>query len=588
MIRIGKGVSKILLRLTLAAVLASLCFGQDAARREVRLDAEILGRYIGAYQASSGPVLLITLAEDQLFGKTGTQPALPLAPVAETVFLVKANGAELEFRDPDDEGKPAEVVVRQSGQTLLFNRREDAFAERLIQQEPAAGGEAALRKLIEGIASGEPDYDSMSPDFADATRRQFAELQPELSKLGAIQSVTFRSVELNGADRYQVGFEQGALEFLISLGLDGTIQDARFRPTTIQASAATVRPKLPEVDTVVSSEFARQSIGSVTAGVIVGADLVWSKSYGDANMDGPVPADTDTVYRIGSITKMFTALMLEQLVETGKLHLSDPVEKYLPEIAQVRGRYPDAPPITLIQLATHTSGLGREPANTATYVKGPVKEWETILLAALPETSYIAEPGTQFAYSNIGYAILGAALARAAGQPYMEYVTEQILEPLGMTHSVWEWNDEILPHLAKGYEVRGPNGGIDAVTPAREQETGRGYKVPNGAMYSTVGDLARFASFLLGQGPERVLKPTSLERFREFVPASAGLTSGYGIGFQVNRRDGYVALGHGGDVAGFHAMLLLNVAKGVGVVVFSNGSANPGTIANRALDVLSK
>ncbi len=578
-----------LLRLTLAAILTSLCFGQEAARQEIQLDPGTLGRYVGAYQAPSGAMLLITLQGDQLFGKTGEQGAVPLVPLSETVFLVKANGSELEFTNRDEHGRPTEIIARRDGEELPFDRREDVFADRLVSQEPAAGGEVALRKLIEGIAAGEPDYDSMSPDFADTTRRRFAQLQPELSKRGAIRSITFKSVELNGADIYQIGFEQGALEFRISLGLDGKIQDAAFRPTTIPASAATVRPQLPEVDAVISTDFDRRSIGSITTGVIVGKDLIWSKSYGNANMEEQIPANADTVYRIGSITKMFTALMLEQLVEAGKAHLSDPVEKYFPEIKHVQGRYPDAPPITLLQLATHTSGLDREPADMATYVKGPVEDWEMILLSALPHTRYIAEPGTQFSYSNIGYAILGAALSRVAGQPYTEYIDEHILQPLGMTHSVWEWNDDVLPRLARGYEVRGPNGGVDSVTPAREQETGRGYKVPNGALYSTVGDLARFASFLMGQGPESVLKAASLEHFQQqFVPSNADLTSGYGIGFQVNRHDGYVALGHGGDIAGYHTMLLVNITKGVGVVALSNGSANPGEIASRALDLLSQ
>ena len=183
-------------------------------------------------------MLLITLQDGQLFGRTNGLVARPMVAVSETQFLVKATGAELEFSNRDEQGLPAEVILHQAGQELRFDRRNDAFAERLIHQEPAAGGEAALRKLIEGIAAGEPDYDAMRPDFADVTRRQFAELQPALSRHGAIQSVTFKGVELDDADRYQVGFEKGALEFLISLGLDGRIQDAGFRPITIRSRAA--------------------------------------------------------------------------------------------------------------------------------------------------------------------------------------------------------------------------------------------------------------------------------------------------------------------------------------------------------------
>jgi CubicO group peptidase (beta-lactamase class C family) len=114
--------------------------------------------------------------------------------------------------------------------------------------------------------------------------------------------------------------------------------------------------------------------------------------------------------------------------------------------------------------------------------------------------------------------------------------------------------------------------------------------VPNGAIYTTVGDLARFASFLMGQGPESVLKTASLERFQlqSIVPANMGLTSGYGIGFDVERRDNYVAFGHGGAVAGYTADLLMNRKTGVGVIVLSNGAVNPGSVTRQALDLLSK
>jgi CubicO group peptidase (beta-lactamase class C family) len=584
----------------LAASFAALCMGQDAAHKEVTLDSQTLNRYVGAYQMASGANMLITLDNNQLFSKLANQQAIAIFPESKTTFFPKVVNAELEFTKDDDRGRPTELILHQNGRDIVFKRLDDAqaklladaaaaFAKRFKDQTPAPGGEAALRKMIEDLRLGQPDYDSMSPGLADATRQQLPQIQANISKLGALQSTTFKGVGPGGADIYLVRFEKGALEYRIWLGVNGKVESANFHPTTVEATAASLRPQLPEIDSLISADFARRPVGSVTAGVVAGKELIWSKSYGDADTEKKIAADADTVYRIGSITKMFTALMLEQLVDAGKVHLSDPVEKYFPEIKTVQGRYPDAPPITLIQLATHTSGLGREPDNTETYVKGAVANWEKTLIAALPHTHYILEPGTRFSYSNIGYAILGAALSRAAGEPYTEYVPKHIFQPLGMTHTALERNAQMLPHLSKGYQVMGPNG-VDSETPQREHETGRGYKVPNGAIYTTVGDLARFASFLMGQGPESVLKTASLERFQKqiAVPADVGLTSGYGIGFQVDRRDNYVAFGHGGGVAGYTAMLLMNLPKGVGMIVFSNGAANPTSIAERALDILSK
>src|SRR5215470_14673801 len=202
--------------------------------------------------------------------------------------------------------------------------------------------------------------------------------------------------------------------------------------------APDLRGAIEQVDALAAAEFAKDNRGSVTVGIVSGPELVWTKSYGYADMEKKTPATKDTVYRIGSITKQFTGLMLLQLVEQGKVKLSDPVEKYFPEVRQVQGAFAGAPPITLVQLATMTSGMDREPADLATYLKGPVSDWEKVLIAALPHTKYAFEPDTHYFYSNIGYATLGAAISRAAGTKYTTYVQDRIFKPLEMTHSAFE------------------------------------------------------------------------------------------------------------------------------------------------------
>ena len=587
-------------RFTLLPVLAGICLGQGTAHEEIALDSQTLSRLVGAYEMAPGVDMLITLENNQLFSKLGTQPAIPIFPESKTMFFPKVVEAEIEFAKDDDQGRPTELILHQSGRDMRAKRLSDAqaklvadaaaaFAKRLKDQTPAAGSDIALRKMIEDLRSEKPMYSLLNPGLAAMVSHQLPETQSTLAKLGSLQSMTFKAVGPAGPDIYTVKFENGALEYRIWLGANGKIDSANYHPVVLEATVASLSPKLPQIDSMMVSDLARRPVGSVTAGVVSGKRLIWSKSYGDADMEKKTAADTDTIYRIGSITKMFTALMLEQLVEAGRVNLSDPVEKYFPQVNTVLGRFPNAPPITFVQLATHTSGLGREPDNTATYVKGPVGDWEKTLIASLPHTHYIFEPGTRFSYSNIGYAILGAALSRAAGESYLEYVPKHIFQPLGMTHTVLEWNPQMLAHLSKGYQVMGPTE-VDSATPQREHETGRGYKVPNGAIYTTVGDLARFASFLLGQGPESVLKTASLARFQmqTAVPADIDLSQGYGIGFQVERRDSYVAFGHGGAVAGYTAELLMNRKAGVGVIVLSNGAANPTSIAQRALDILSK
>jgi CubicO group peptidase (beta-lactamase class C family) len=586
-------------RFTLLTLLAGLCLGQDA-RKEIALDPQTLNRYVGAYQMNNGPIMLVTLESNQLFTKLGFQQAIPIFPESKTMFFPKVVQATIEFAKDDERGRPTELILHQNGRDLPAYRLDDArsklileaaaaFPKRLKDQTPAPGGEAALRKMVDDLSSGKSNSQAVSPALAGTP--PLAQVQSMMSKLGPLQSLVFKGVGPGGADIYSVRFEKGALETRIWLDVDGKIENTNARPEEggVGTPVASLRPHFSEIDSLVAAELAKRPVGSVTVGVVSGKSLVWSKSFGEADMEKKTPADADTVYRIGSISKMFAALMLEQLVEANKVHLSDPVEKYFPELKLVQDRFANAPAITLIQLATHTSGLGREPDNTDTYVTGAVADWEKTLIAALPHTHYTLEPGTRYSYSNIGYAILGAALSRAAGEPYLEYVPKHIFQPLGMTHSALERNSQMMPHLAKGYQVMGPNS-VDAVTAQREHETGRGYKVPNGAIYTTVGDLARFASFLMGQGPENVLKTPSLERFQlqSIVPANMGLTSGYGIGFEVERRENYVAFGHSGGVAGYTSDLLMNRKTGVGVIVLSSGAVNPGSVSRQALDLLSK
>jgi CubicO group peptidase (beta-lactamase class C family) len=359
-----------------------------------------------------------------------------------------------------------------------------------------------------------------------------------------------------------------------------------------ELTAAGLQAQCELIDAIVAAEFSKHKVGSVTIGVVYKNQLSCAKTYGAADMEKKLPADKDTVYRIGSITKMFTAVMLEQLVEAGKVHLSDPVEKYFPEIKLVQGRFPDAPPITLIQLATHTSGLDREPGDTDTYLHGPVSDWEKTLIAALPHTRYAFEPGTRFSYSNIGFAILGASLSRAAGEPYVEYVPKHIFQPLGMTHTALELTPEMRAHLSKGYDVDDA-GKPDPADALRDHETGRGYKVPNGAIYTTVGDMARFSAFLLGQGPDSVLKIATLDGnlTHSAVQANFQLTQGYTLGGMLLRRDSYTAFGHGGAVAGYQAALYMNRDASLAVIVLSNtlgGDIDTQGLSLKSLDMLSK
>jgi len=341
----------------------------------------------------------------------------------------------------------------------------------------------------------------------------------------------------------------------------------------VAQAPASLQAALASIDARVSADFARDRVGGMSVGVVSGSTLVWSKHYGYAEAETKRVATNETDYRIGSITKQFTALALLQLVEQGKMRVSDPIEKYVPEIKAVQGAPAGSSPITILQVGTMMSGLAREPS-CQNHSVGPLSSWQKKVLDCLPQTRYQFEPGTQYLYSNIGYATLGLAVERAGTQPYIAQVADRIFTPLGMTRSSFEPSAAVRRDLAHGY-VRPDGGGPASRTQPDAELDGRGYRVPNGAIFSTITDLAKFVAWELGTSPVTLLKKETQSANYDVVYSAASggnnpMASGYGLGFQLVRRGDVVMLGHGGSTAGYHAAALFHRKSGFGVIVLRN------------------
>jgi CubicO group peptidase (beta-lactamase class C family) len=329
----------------------------------------------------------------------------------------------------------------------------------------------------------------------------------------------------------------------------------------------------------VAREVEQDAVGGIVLGVAVDGDLVWARGFGWADRDRRAPMGTSAISRTGSISKSVTAVLLMRLVDRGVVSLDDPVERYLPE---ARGLV-DAPAgtgaVTLRRLASHTSGLIREP-DLPGAASGPIDQWEEKVLASIPATGFAHAPGEAYLYSNIGFGILGLALERAAGRPFMEMVEEEIFRPLGMTGSTFVVGDELAPRLAAGYQ-NGRDGTIDADVPGREH-AGRGYKVPNGGVYSTVADLGRLAGAVSGTPGLRILSEAArAEMLRVQTPEDP--RRGYGIGFSVQVDEGGGRIvSHGGSVAGYTAHFAFDPDARVSVILLRNygsGATNLGAAA---------
>jgi CubicO group peptidase (beta-lactamase class C family) len=229
----------------IAGKLAALARGETVKlpgeRKEITLDPRLLERYLGAYQLAPGVNLLITRENNQLFSQLTGQAAFPIFPESETMFFLKVVDSQIEFPKDDIQGKKSQLTIHQNGRDAPAERLDDAEAKRIADsaaasakrfkdQTPAPGSEAALRKMIEDMRLGKPDYDQMSPGLAAATRQQLPQLQASLTQAGALQSLTFKGVGPGGADIYSAKFENGSMEYRILLGPDGKVESATVRP----------------------------------------------------------------------------------------------------------------------------------------------------------------------------------------------------------------------------------------------------------------------------------------------------------------------------------------------------------------------
>ncbi|MER6428257.1 serine hydrolase domain-containing protein [Streptomyces sp900105245] len=295
---------------------------------------------------------------------------------------------------------------------------------------------------------------------------------------------------------------------------------------------------------------------SLVAAVVRGGQAVWHGARTSVDGHGP---DENVQYRIGSITKTFTAVLVMRLRDEGLLDLGDPLEKHLPGTG--------AGEATIAQLLAHTAGLAAE---------SPAPWWERTPGSLRPELGDVLgeQPllhpvGRRHHYSNPGYTVLGALVEELRGAPWEEVLRAEILERLGLRRT----SAQPEPPSAGGWAV---HPWADALLPEPLEDLGR--MAPAGQLWSTTGDLARFAAFL-ARGDDRVLSAESvLEMRTPAAPAEAADVlegTGYGLGMQIQRRDGGLLVGHSGSLPGFLANLTIGVEDDVAAVVLANCTSGP-------------
>jgi CubicO group peptidase (beta-lactamase class C family)/D-alanyl-D-alanine dipeptidase len=324
----------------------------------------------------------------------------------------------------------------------------------------------------------------------------------------------------------------------------------------------------------ITHEMADKDLPALSIALVDDQQIVWAKGFGFADPKKKVPATAETIYRVGSVSKLFTDIAVMQLVEQGKLDLDAPVTRYLQDF---RPRNAFGRNVTLRQLMSHRSGLVREPPVGNYFETTEPSLARTV--TSLNQTALVYAPETRTKYSNAAIATVGYVLERTQGEPFAKYLKRAVLDPLGLERSSFEPTPEITNDLAKAYMWT-----IDGrVFEAPTFELGMS---PAGSMYTTVTDLGRFMSALLagGRGAKgQMLKPSTIDQMWTPQFAQPGQKFGYGIGFGIRELEGRRTVGHGGAIYGFATTLKAMPDDKLGVVVVTTkDSAN--AVTNRVAD----
>jgi CubicO group peptidase (beta-lactamase class C family)/D-alanyl-D-alanine dipeptidase len=366
---------------------------------------------------------------------------------------------------------------------------------------------------------------------------------------------------------------------VITAALLLTFSGASFAQTRIEPPDA-YKALVDAFRPIVESERDAKRLPAVSVALVADGQIVYADGFGFADPRAKAPATAETVYRVGSVSKLFTDLAIMQHVEAGTLDLDKPVSDYL---SGFQPRNPFLKPITLRQMMCHRSGLVREsPVGHYFDATSPTL---AATVDSLNDTTLVYPPETHTKYSNAAIATVGYVLEKLESQPFALIAERRLLQPLGMSRSGFRLTPELSTHLAKA--VMWTTDGREFPAPGFTLGT-----IPAGNLYSTAVDLGEFVKMLLakGQGREgRIIKSESLDLMYSPQCIAPDEDGPFGIGFALSKLDGHRRVGHGGAVYGFATEVAALPEVGLGVVVIAsrdcaNGSAR--FLADTALRLL--
>ena len=344
--------------------------------------------------------------------------------------------------------------------------------------------------------------------------------------------------------------------------------------TLLSAAVATAQDKAQKIDELLKNYY---DYGQFNGSVLVAekGKVIYAKGFGMANMEWAIPNQPDTKFRIGSVTKQFTAALILQLVEAGKIKLDGKITDYLSDYRKDTGDK-----ITVHQLLNHTSGIPSYTSQAnffAEVSRDPSSVTDFVKKHASGELEF--EPGTKFNYNNSGYFLLGAIIEKVTGKSYESVLKTRIFEPLGMTNSGYDNHAPLLQKRAAGYE-KTPAGFVNAAY------LDMSLPYAAGSLYSTVEDLYKWDQSLYG---DKILSAASKKLM--FTPGLSNYGYGFGISDQPigKTSEKTKVIQHGGGINGFNSLLTRLIDKQQTIILLDNVGLgrNHANITNSVINILN-
>lgn len=354
-----------------------------------------------------------------------------------------------------------------------------------------------------------------------------------------------------------------------------------YKPPVFENDNRTEKIKVlaPEIQQFFEEYRVDRNIPGIAYGIVVDGELVVASATGNIDLDKERPASTKSAFRIASMTKSFTAMAITKLRDEGKLSFADPVYKYVPEVGKLEYLTSDAPTIDIANLLTMTAGFPEDNP----WGDRQLEETDQMLIDLIDSgVSFSNAPSYTYEYSNTGYAILGRIITQVSGQPYQDYIRENIFQPLGMNHTYWEYDNVPEESLVIGYRWEDEQWKLEPML--HDGSFGA-----MGGLITTIEDFSKYVSLHLSAWPPRSeedngpIKRSSLREMQtpqysgmyagatDYNEETCPITSGYGYGLRIYTDCHDITWGsHGGALPGFGSNYVFFPEYGIGIMAFCN------------------